>query len=259
MGHARLLPSEEQSVWAESIPALCICDSTHKLRAACPSLLLGIAAHAARAKLQECAIEHLLISCRRKGLHYERPTLSWAPPTQEELLQAQSLEQRMRDQLSAIASFNETERMVLLKQFTTQERWARQQAELLHNPSACAPAGLLTVDQFIAAWHNVSVKVTRRQARVLFFKFGCDAQGLLPYEVFAMKLLSCPARMLALEPEIFGPWKPGPSAVLVATHALCVRAQSHLHAWSSMHQLKVSQMYSSQCKVCGCQYHCQLH
>lgn len=47
------------------------------------------------------------------------------------------------------------------------------------------------------------------QAQTLFFKFGCDSEGLLPYNVFAIRLLSCPARMLALEPEMTGPWRPG--------------------------------------------------
>lgn len=35
----------------------------------------------------------------------------------------------------------------------------------------------------------------------MFVKHGCDSQGLLPYDLFAAKLLSSPARLLALEPE----------------------------------------------------------
>lgn len=51
--------------------------------------------------------------------------------------------------------------------------------------------------------------VFSEQAQTLFYKFGCDSQALLPYNVFAIRLLSCPARMLALEPEMAGPWRPG--------------------------------------------------
>ena len=43
--------------------------------------------------------------------------------------------------------------------------------------------------------------MSEEQARALFIKYGCDAQGLLPYDVFAARLLSSPARLLALEPE----------------------------------------------------------
>lgn len=97
--------------------------------------------------------------CRKNTRHYERPSLHWTPPTTSELAAAQTLEELMRQQLSSIASFNETERMVLLKQFQVQERFARSQARRLHNANACPPSGLLSVDQFIAAWHNLSVKV----------------------------------------------------------------------------------------------------
>lgn len=96
---------------------------------------------------------------RKSTRHYERPTLQWKPPTSAELSATQTLEEEMRQQLSSIASFNETERMVLLKQFQIQERWAKSQAQRLHDPRACPPSGLLSVDQFIAAWHNLSVKV----------------------------------------------------------------------------------------------------
>lgn len=97
--------------------------------------------------------------CRKSTRHYERPSLQWPPPTSSELVAAQTLEEQMRQQLSSIASFNETERMVLLKQFDVQARWAKSQAHRLHNPNACPPSGLLSVDQFIAAWHNLSIKV----------------------------------------------------------------------------------------------------
>lgn len=35
----------------------------------------------------------------------------------------------------------------------------------------------------------------------MFIKYGCDKHGLLPYDLFATKLLSSPARLMALEPE----------------------------------------------------------
>jgi hypothetical protein len=34
----------------------------------------------------------------------------------------------------------------------------------------------------------LGVKISREQAAALFLRHGCDAQGLLPYEVFAAKL-----------------------------------------------------------------------
>lgn len=44
--------------------------------------------------------------------------------------------------------------------------------------------------------------MTEEQARALFVKYGSDSQGLLPYDMFANKLLSSQARLLALEPEM---------------------------------------------------------
>jgi hypothetical protein len=34
----------------------------------------------------------------------------------------------------------------------------------------------------------LGLKLSREQAAALFLRHGCDAQGLLPYEVFAAKL-----------------------------------------------------------------------
>ena len=45
------------------------------------------------------------------------------------------------------------------------------------------------------------IRVTEDQAVAMFIKYGCDSQGLLPYDMFAARLLSSPARLLALEPE----------------------------------------------------------
>jgi lipoxygenase homology domain-containing protein 1 len=132
----------------------------------------------------------------------------WAAPTHDNLADILTLEDKMHATLSELASFNETERMILIKQFSFQEKTAHEQARL-QNLRIYSPPGLLSLGQFIAAWHNLSVNVSRPQAQTLFYKYGCDCEGLLPYEVFAMRLLSCPARMLALEPEMAGPWPAG--------------------------------------------------
>lgn len=71
-----------------------------------------------------------------------------------------------------------------------------------------SPPGLLNIDQFRHAFKKFSIKVSEEQAHALFIKYGHDAQGLLPYDMFATKLLSSPARLLALEPEqkVRVPW-----------------------------------------------------
>ena len=132
--------------------------------------------------------------CRKSKRHYERPTLQWPPPTSSELAAAQTLEEQMREQLSSIASFNETERMVLLKQFDVQARWAKSQAQRLHNPNACPPSGLLSVDQFIAAWHNLSVKVCSAE---------CLCQGKL-LSMFSHCPILCTARQYLAHPDAYG-------------------------------------------------------
>lgn len=43
--------------------------------------------------------------------------------------------------------------------------------------------------------------MSREQAAGMFLRYGCDAQGLLPYDVFAAELQGSPARLLALEPH----------------------------------------------------------
>ena len=149
--------------------------------------------------------------------HYQRHRVPWPAPTPSVLAELSELEDRMRCTLAALASFNETERMVLLKQFHFQDAAAQRAG--VH-----AAPGLLSLGQFTAAWHNLSVPVTRRQAQALFYKFGCDAAGLLPYDVFAMQLLSCPARMLALEPEATGPFALG-----VLCHILAISACAGCH------------------------------
>ena len=114
----------------------------------------------------------------------------------------------MRSTLSSLASFNETERMILVKQFRFQERSAHELAAR-SNVRIYSPPGLLSVGQFCAAWHNLSIKVSKQAARACFYKYGCDSDGLLPYEVFAMRLLSDQSRLLALEPQIEGPYAAG--------------------------------------------------
>ena len=80
------------------------------------------------------------------------------------------------------------------RQFRKEEDQARHRGEY-------SPPGLLNTDQFRHAFKKLSIRVTEEQACALFIKYGCDAQGLLPYDVFAARLLSSPARLLALEPE----------------------------------------------------------
>ena len=143
-------------------------------------------------------------SAAKSSKHFQRHRVPWPAPSPDMLANLAALEHKMQATLSAVATFNETERMVLLKQFKFQDIAAREQAAA-QRVAVHAPPGLLSIGQFIAAWHNLSVSVSRGQAQALFYKYGCDAEGLLPYEVFAMQLLSCPARMLALEPEATGP------------------------------------------------------
>lgn len=69
------------------------------------------------------------------------------------------------------------------------------------------PPGLIAVSQFRHAWRKLGIKVLEDQAHALFIKYGCDNYGLLPYDVFAQRLLSSPARLLALEPEQKGPFR----------------------------------------------------
>eukprot|EP00879_Flechtneria_rotunda_P022486 GHRR01023737.1.p1 GENE.GHRR01023737.1~~GHRR01023737.1.p1 ORF type:complete len:466 (+),score=151.57 GHRR01023737.1:858-2255(+) len=106
----------------------------------------------------------------------------------------------MRATLSALASFNEDERMILLRQCRHEEACAAQAAQPI-------PPGLLNTHQFRHMWRSLGVKLSREQAAAMFLRHGCDVQGLLPYEVFAAKLQGSPARLLALEPEQKGPYK----------------------------------------------------
>jgi lipoxygenase homology domain-containing protein 1 len=144
----------------------------------------------------------------RRCRFYQRHKVPWPAPSDEQLAALAPVEDAMRATLSSLASFNETERMVLLKQFSFQEKVARQQARA-QGLQIYAPQGLLSISQFIAAWHNLSIKLTKQDARAFFFKYGCDSEGLLPYEVFAMHLLSGQSRLLALAPELTGPYAQG--------------------------------------------------
>ncbi|KAF6256823.1 hypothetical protein COO60DRAFT_1640423 [Scenedesmus sp. NREL 46B-D3] len=94
---------------------------------------------------------------------------------------AAHLEQHMRATLGALASFNEDERMLLLRQCRREEAAAAQLGQ-------AGPPELLTVQQFRRVWRGFGLKMSREQAAALFLRHGCDAQGLLPYEVFAAKL-----------------------------------------------------------------------
>lgn len=101
----------------------------------------------------------------------------------------------MRQTLTALASYNETERGVLLRQFEWQEQAAIEQAHQCHPPYQLTP-GLLGPGQFVAAWHNFALKVTAAQCKALFVKYGATMDGLLSYHAFAQRLLSTSARAL---------------------------------------------------------------
>ncbi len=91
-------------------------------------------------------------------------------------------------------------------------RACRREEEQARQRNEPQPPGLLNVSQFKHVWRKFRTHISTAQAHALYLKYGCDAQGLLPYEVFAPKLLSSPARLLALEPEQKGPYKAGKDA-----------------------------------------------
>jgi hypothetical protein len=107
----------------------------------------------------------------------------------------QLLEGVMRHALAARATFNATERMVLLQELRFQDEAARDQAAA-HGSRVCAPPGVLSVGLFQAPWHNLAVKVTEAEARALFVRHGCDANGLLDYEAYAQQLLKRSRRLV---------------------------------------------------------------
>jgi hypothetical protein len=60
------------------------------------------------------------------------------------------------------------------------EEGARQQQQ---QGSSWPPPGLVSTEQFRHAWRRLGVRMGEAEARALFQKHGCDAQGLLPYDV----------------------------------------------------------------------------
>ncbi|KAG2499991.1 hypothetical protein HYH03_002273 [Edaphochlamys debaryana] len=142
---------------------------------------------------------------KRARKFYQTPNAPLVKPDASVFASLNELENLMRATLGALANFNEDERMLLTKQFRREENKARLKGEY-------APPGLVNLGQFRHAWKKFSIRVSEEQARALFVKYGCDAQGLLPYDHFAAKLLASPARLLALEPEQKGPYKAGRDA-----------------------------------------------
>jgi hypothetical protein len=67
-------------------------------------------------------------------------------------------------------------------------RQCRREEAAAAQQGQAGPPGLLTTQQFRHVWRSLGVKISREQAAALFLRHGCDAQGLLPYEVFAAKL-----------------------------------------------------------------------
>ncbi|KAG2450199.1 hypothetical protein HYH02_000301 [Chlamydomonas schloesseri] len=145
------------------------------------------------------------MEAKKARMHYQQPVIPIVKPPADVFASLNELENLMRVTLGALANFNEDEKMQLLKQFRKEENRARLKGEF-------APPGLITVAQFRHAWKKFSVRVSEEQAHALFIKYGCDSQGMLPYDMFATKLLSSPARLLALEPEQKGPYKAGRDA-----------------------------------------------
>eukprot|EP00775_Hariotina_reticulata_P001782 gene1782-2116_t len=117
------------------------------------------------------------------------------PPTPEVLASINELEDEMRAELSALASFNEDERTILLRHCRREEAASGQAG------TCSVAAGLLSISQFRRIWRSIGVRVSKEQASALFFKYGCDRRGLLPYEVYAAHLQGSRARLLAMEPE----------------------------------------------------------
>jgi hypothetical protein len=81
------------------------------------------------------------------------------------------------------------------------DRQCRQEELAASQRGETRPPGLLSLSQFRHVWYKLGLRVSREEAVALFQKFGCDTQGLLPYDVFAAKLLGSAARLLALEPQ----------------------------------------------------------
>jgi hypothetical protein len=67
-------------------------------------------------------------------------------------------------------------------------RQCRREEAAAAQAGQAGPPGLLTTQQFRHVWRSLGLKISREQAVALFLRHGCDAQGLLPYEVFAAKL-----------------------------------------------------------------------
>lgn len=83
--------------------------------------------------------------------------------------------------------------------------------------------------------------MSREQAAGMFLRYGCDAQGLLPYEVFAAKLKGSPARLLALEPHqkvicvvLSGPWV---TWYVSTAEAPCAKTHNDLSTAAKLHLL----------------------
>ena len=143
---------------------------------------------------------------QKKGSkYYQTPGAPIPQPDAQVFHSLNDLETLMKATLGALANFNEDEKMILLRQFRKESETARQRGEY-------SPPGLLSTSQFRHAFKKLGVRVSEDQANGLFIKYGCDSQGLLPYDMFATRLLSSPARLLALEPEQKGAYKAGKDA-----------------------------------------------
>ena len=129
----------------------------------------------------------------------------------------------MRENLAAHASYNNTARMILLDQCRFQEQAAYERAAAANLP-ICAPPGTLSIGQFIAAWHNLGLGVSKQQASAVFAAHQADSRMLIDYNAFAMKMLRpCSYRS--------GRWRPRQTGG--TTHALMATQQSVLRMQAS--------------------------
>eukprot|EP00854_Cymbomonas_tetramitiformis_P003095 gene3095-3928_t len=109
-----------------------------------------------------------------------------------------ALEDELRHKLAAMASFNETERALLLRAFRAVDVYQ--------------PKGLVNIQDFIQVCRSLGVSASRlgrEEAHGFFLKYGTDKKGLLPYELFACAILESPSRALGLENRRAGAYKVG--------------------------------------------------
>ena len=94
------------------------------------------------------------------------------------------IEDEMRARLAAVATVNESERMLLLRLFRSYDIYED---------------GLCSLKTFVDVWRRLSVRLSSAQATLVFQKYGMDTQGYLPYDVFVHTFLTSPSRVLGMQ------------------------------------------------------------